>query len=250
MKSKLFNSKPWRLWKPAWNIRNRNLLFTSYIGVFFLLFMGISYGLINRFSSELGRTAFDPQLSFDDAIPYIAILNLAYFSFYSYYVLIPFFANNEMQQKCAIVFSQQLFVATIPAFFIFLLFPVEVDLRSDVVGDDVLTYLLTLIHNVDQAYNAWPSLHVAHSLCVVLSVPIIVQTNRVYLALLWFGWILLTVSAMTTQQHYLFDVITGIVYGLFVHSLLIRPAITKCLRNEFDQTFEEFHVEPKLPEVK
>jgi len=58
------------------------------------------------------------------------------------------------------------------------------------------------------------------------------------------------VSAMTTQQHYLFDVITGIVYGLFVHSLLIRPAITKCLRNEFDQTFEEFHVEPKLPEVK
>ena len=239
MKSKLFNSHPWRLWKPAWNKRGRNLLFTSYVGIFFLIFMGIPYGLINKLSSELGWTAFDPKLSFDEAIPYIAILNIAYFSFYSYYVLIPFFANNEMQQKCAIVFSQRLFVATIPAFVIFLIFPVEVDLRSEVVGDDVLTSLLTLIHNVDQAYNAWPSLHVAHSLCVVLSVPIILQTNRVYLALLWFGWSLLTVSAMTTQQHYLFDIITGIVYGLFVHNRFIRPAIIRCLENEYDQTFDE-----------
>ena len=200
--------------------------------------MAMPYGLVNRISSGIGWTAFDPSLSIDEAIPYLPILNVAYFSLYIYYVLIPFFASNEMQQKCSIVFSQRLFVITIPVFVIFLLLPVEVDLRGEVVGEDVLTSALTLIHNFDKAFNAWPSLHVVHSLCVVLSIPLIFNTNRVTLTALWIGWILLTISTMTTQQHYLFDVITGILFALFAHYRFIKPAIMNCLENQYDEAFE------------
>ena len=207
--------------------------------MFFLVAIGIPYGTTNRISEFFDWTIFDPSLALDESIPYVSILNLAYFSFYAYYVLIPFFANSEMQKKCAIVFSQRLFVVTIPIFVVFLLLPVEVDLRSEVHGDDVLTSLLTLIHGVDQPYNAWPSLHVGHSLCVVLCAPLILNIKRSMYITLWFAWILLTISTMTTQQHYIFDVTTGILFALIAHHRFIKPSIEKCKSNEYDDAFEE-----------
>jgi hypothetical protein len=43
---------------------------------------------------------------------------------------------------------------------------------------------------------------------------------------------------MTTQQHYAFDVITGIVFALFAHYQFIKPAIINCLENKYDEEFE------------
>ena len=166
-------------------------------------------------------------------------MNVAYFSFYAYYILIPFFARNEVQQRCAILFSQRLLTATLPVFFMFLVLPVEVDLRSDVKGDDVLTSLLMLVHGVDQPYNAWPSLHIAHSLAVVLCVPIIFKIGKFAHVMLWVAWTLLALSTMTTQQHYLFDVITGIIYALFVYRLWLRPVLSDCIAGTYDNAFQK-----------
>ncbi|MGA0380507.1 MAG: phosphatase PAP2 family protein, partial [Candidatus Poseidoniaceae archaeon] len=139
---------------------------------------------------------------------------------------------------CAILFSQRLFIATLPVFFIFLFLPVEVDLRSDVKGDDVFTTLLTFVHGVDQPYNAWPSLHVAHSLAVVLCVPLVFKINKFALAMLWIAWMLLVLSTMTTQQHYLFDVITGIMYSLIVYRSWLRPVLAECIAGAYDDSFQ------------
>ena len=239
MKSSLFGPRPWTMWKYAWRKRNYRLVFTSFFGTFFLVSIGIPYGITNRISEFFDWTLFDPSLAIDDSIAYIPLLNLAYFSFYAYYVLIPFFASTEGQKKASIIFSQRMFVATIPVFLIFLFAPVEVSIRTEVEGDDVLTSMLSLIHIVDQPYNAWPSLHVGHSLCVVLCVPLIYNVHRVAYASLWCAWILLTLSTMTTQQHYLFDVITGILFALIAHYRFIKPAVEQCNANEFDEAFED-----------
>ena len=124
-------------------------------------------------------------------------------------------------------------------FLIFLILPVEVDLRLEVNGDDLLTTLLTLVHSVDQPYNAWPSLHVAHSLCVVLCVPLVYKINKVAHASLWIAWVLLTLSTLTTQQHFLFDVVTGILFALIVHHRLIRPVIFDCIDGAYDDSFQQ-----------
>ena len=247
MKSSLFSPRPWTMWKFTWRKRNNRLAFTSFFGAFFLVSIGIPYGITNRISEFLDWTLFDPSLAIDDSISYIPLLNLAYFSFYAYYVLIPFFASTERQKKSAVVFSQRMFVATIPVFFIFLFAPVEVSIRTEVEGDDVLTSMLSLIHIVDQPYNAWPSLHVGHSLCVVLCVPLIYNVNRFAYASLWIAWLLLTLSTMTTQQHYLFDVITGILFAIIVHYRFIKPVILQCNANEFDDAFE--HLQANKPET-
>ena len=168
-------------------------------------------------------------------------MNIAYFSFYIYYVLIPLLARTEVQRKCAIIFSQRLFVVTLPVFLMFLLLPVEVDLRSEVEGEDIFTTLLSLIHGVDQPYNAWPSLHVGHSLCIVLSVPLVYNINKFAHAALWIAWLLLSISTMTTQQHYLFDVITGILFALLAHYKFMRPVVTKCIQGEYDDAFQDLY---------
>ena len=134
------------MWSFAWNHREKGILFPSFIGGFFLLAIGIPYGITNRVAEFIGWTAFDPELSLDSSISYIPIMNIAYFSFYIYYILIPLLARTEVQRKSAIIFSQRLFVVTLPVFLMFLLLPVEVDLRSEVAGDDILTTLLSLIH--------------------------------------------------------------------------------------------------------
>ena len=229
------------MWRFVWIHREQGILLPSFIGGLFLLAIGIPYGITNRVSEFIGWTAFDPELPLDSSIPYIPVMNIAYFSFYIYYVLIPLLARTEVQRKCAIIFSQRLFVVTLPVFLMFLFLPVEVDLRSEVEGEDIFTTLLSLIHGVDQPYNAWPSLHVGHSLCVVLSVPLVYNINKFAHAALWIAWLLLSISTMTTQQHYLFDVITGILFALLAHYKFIRPVVTKCIQGEYDDAFQELY---------
>ena len=52
---------------------------------------------------------------------------------------------------------------------------------------------------------------------------------------------------MTTQQHYLFDVITGILFAIIVHYRFIKPVILQCNANEFDDAFE--HLQANKPET-
>ena len=63
--------------------------------------------------------------------------------------------------------------------------------------------------------------------------------NKFAYAALWVAWILLSISTMTTQQHYLFDVVTGILFALVVHYKFIRPVVIKCIEGEFDDTFQQ-----------
>ena len=57
----------------------KGILFPSFIGGFFLLAIGIPYGITNRVAEFIGWTAFDPELSLDSSISYIPIMNVAYF---------------------------------------------------------------------------------------------------------------------------------------------------------------------------
>lgn len=237
---RLFESSPWNQWKYLWKIRKNRIIFSISIGFIFFVLIGIPYYIANQISSYRGWVAFDPMWNIDTVTPYIPILNLGYFSFYLYYVLVPFFSREEIQKKLAIVFTQRIVIATLPAFALFILLPVQVDMRDSIQGDDLLTTLLTLIHSVDEPYNAWPSLHVVHSLCVVLAVPLIFKISKLNHTLLWIAWLILCYSTMTTQQHYLFDIMTGIIYALIIHFSMIKPVIKRTIQGEFDERFQSF----------
>ena len=73
------------------------------------------------------------------------------------------------------------------------------------------------IHFSDNPWNAWPSLHIVHSylLARLMTVWAIRRAEassawNAFIVVLWIEWALLCISILTTKQHYLFDLVTGI----------------------------------------
>jgi membrane-associated phospholipid phosphatase len=118
------------------------------------------------------------------------------------------------------------------AFAIFLVFPVEVDLRHQVVhSNDGFAPLFAALHAIDTPYNAWPSLHVLQSLLVVLTVQGWLANDGALRPLLrgmlWTAWALLTVSTLLVKQHYIFDAVTALVIGAVLWRLWFKPVINQ-----------------------
>jgi hypothetical protein len=42
---------------------------------------------------------------------------------------------------------------------------------------------------------------------------------------MWAGWILLSVSILTTKQHFVWDLATGIMVALITWKLVLKPAL-------------------------
>ena len=130
MKSSLFSPRPWIMWKYAWRKRSNRLIFSSFFGVFFLVSIGIPYGITNRISEFFDWTLFDPSLTIDDSIPtsHCSIWRTSP----SMHIMSDPFLHQLKAKERQIIFSQRMFVATIPVFFIFLFAPVEVSIRTEV----------------------------------------------------------------------------------------------------------------------
>lgn len=110
-------------------------------------------------------------------------------------------------------------------FFIFL--PAEIDMRDQIPpelltdGGGFLGHLFRSIHLSDNPWNAWPSLHISQSLILVMVITRWMERDwshfpwsRPLLLLLWVNWVLLVISTLTTKQHYLWDVATGMLLGV------------------------------------
>lgn len=109
---------------------------------------------------------------------------------------------------------------------IFLVLPAEIDLRDQIDWDSLSGWELVLfefIHFSDNPWNAWPSLHIVHSYFLARLMTLWVSREgkesrawQAFLILLWVEWVLLCISILTTKQHYLFDLVTGIAVAQFV----------------------------------
>ena len=96
------------------------------------------------------------------------------------------------------------------------------------------------MYEVDTPWNAWPSLHVIQSLLAVL-----VVTRWYYptkykplIIVLWFAWSLLTISVMTTKQHFVWDAVSALIVSFFVWKYWMKPALDDCQTEEMKQAFD------------
>ena len=103
---------------------------------------------------------------------------------------------------------------------IFLVLPAEIDMRDQIDWDSLSGWeaaLFEFIHFSDNPWNAWPSLHIVHSYLLARLMTIWASRRaegssawNVFIVVLWIEWVLLCISILTTKQHYLFDLVTGI----------------------------------------
>lgn len=196
----------------------------------FLLLGALPYGLINRFSAWRGTSTYNFEISLDTSLPFVPWMVIPYYSYYLYFPLAAWVGAAPGFRRHGLLFFQRLIVAAWIAFAMFLIFPVEIELRAQAYGaEGLFGLLMTALHEADTPYNAWPSIHVLLSILVVFFIQFVEQANGRWTTLkgvfAWTACGLLIASTALIKQHYLFDGVVGTGLALGLWYGWIRPAL-------------------------
>ena len=209
------------------------------------LFAAIPYTLINRFASVRDWAAFDPTLQLDIDIPFLAWMILPYMTLYLYYPVAAWLGSkNEVMWRQNVVFHQMMLLTCWGVDAIFILLPVEIDLRHLIHGIEGTVWepFYASMHAIDTPWNSWPSLHIVQSMQVVLVLrywyPPATTRLRITHALLLIMWILLVISTMTIKQHYIWDVATAMLVAGLGWVYWMKPCLERLKTEEFIEQFE------------
>jgi membrane-associated phospholipid phosphatase len=189
--------RPWRLafqWLAA-------------LGIFFFL----SYGFANWAASKHSEL---PSVVFgwDRFIPFLPWAIVPYMSAGFFYVGSLFLCRSRSDLN---LHAKRLLLAQLGAVTLFLLFPLQYGAvqggfsQSGAAGG--FAWMFDVLKMVDQPFNQAPSLHAAFT--VILAAKYCEQVNGVPRALLLGWFLLLAISTLTTRQHHVFDVATGLLLG-------------------------------------
>lgn len=221
---------PWkRFWHYTWKRRNNfsGNWFILEIFIFGAIFIAVPYfgsnNIANLYLEDTFKTF--PENSYDRSIPVINWMIIPYAALYLFYPVTLLLApRNDKGRMELISAMQMLILANIICVVFFLIFPAEIDMRDAINWDsmnNLEVLLFEFIHTSDKPWNAWPSLHIVHSYCLARLMTYWIKNNYsenkfsyLFLVALWIEWVLLCVSILTTKQHYMFDLFTGLIVGV------------------------------------
>lgn len=183
--------------------------------------MAIPYFSTNNIASMYLDTVWDPEIGLDRDFPVVNWMILPYTLLYLFYPVTLLLCPNDDRGRAELAVGMQA-VIMVTAFCctIFLLLPAEIDMRDQIDWDSLNGWesvLFEFIHFSDNPWNAWPSLHIVHSYLLARLMTVWASRRaaessawNLFLVVLWVEWVLLSISILTTKQHYLFDLVTGI----------------------------------------
>ena len=210
-------------------------MFRFFVLIFGLAVVAVPYFGTNMWAAANGVTVWDPEISLDRQIPVIGWMIAPYMALYLFYPA-TLLANpmDDRHRLELIAGIQMLSLVTIFCSVIFMAFPAEIDLRDQLDWDSLSGWqagLFETMHFMDEPWNAWPSLHIAHSYFLARAITRWVKAahadstgRRLFLAILWIEFVLLSISILTTKQHYVWDLFTGLVVG-FVGWRIAEPVL-------------------------
>lgn len=151
-----------------------------------------------------GRTPHVPELALDRLVPLQPAWSLIYLS----YLLCPFLPILLMRQEEQI---RRTFLAWLLVWIVgyacFLVYPTALPRSGRAIGDGFFAWVLRGVYSADPPYNCFPSLHVATPFVAALTC-YRVHRGVGLAAGLWAS--LIALSTLFTKQHYVADVIVGI----------------------------------------
>lgn len=241
-----WGSRPWKIWRSHWKERssmNGRRVSYALVGAM-ILFAAIPYAIINHLTSLRDWAAFDPSTQYDLDLFFWAWMIIPYLTLYLYYPAAAWLGSkNEIMWRQNIIFHQMMLISCWIVFLIFILLPVEIDLRHLVVDTEGTVWepFFAMMHAVDTPWNSWPSLHIVQSMQVVLVLrywfPADSNRAKILHSLLLFSWLLLVASTMIVKQHYIWDVATAIVFAGLGWRYWMKPCLEKL---KLEETQDEF----------
>jgi membrane-associated phospholipid phosphatase len=164
-----------------------------------------------------GRPLHMPELPLDRVVPLQPAWAFVYGSLYLFLIVLPVFV---VRQQAHIRRTVSAYLAVwIPAYACFLAYPTVAPRPTEVIGEGFLVWGLRFLYSADPPYNCFPSLHVAHSFVSALT------CHRVHRGLGTAAILcasLVAVSTLFSKQHYVLDVIAGILLASVAHVLFLR----------------------------
>jgi membrane-associated phospholipid phosphatase len=171
------------------------------------------YFFVNRLHVEPQRRL-DLAIPLDRKIPFVPQLALVYFSTYIFIVQ-PFIILADARQFYWMLAS---FISiTLIANLIHATVPSKVERIEMLASDGLSGKLIILFQKICKPYGNFPSMHVALSVPVVGANFIAAGPIEGGLTLLWA--ILIALSTLYTKQHYILDVLAGLVGGMLIYTL-------------------------------
>lgn len=158
-----------------------------------------------------------PELPVDRAIPLLPTWALVYGALYSFLILLPVFVVREQEHVRRTVWAYLLIWLT--AYVFFALYPTAAPRPAKVAGEGFAMWGLSVLYGSDPPYNCFPSLHVAHSFVSALA------AGRVHRGLGGFAVLcaaFVSISTLFTKQHYVLDVVAGLILALIAYTLFLR----------------------------
>ena len=159
-----------------------------------------------------------PELSLDRAIPLVPGWSLVYASLFLAAVLPAFVIHQHDHLNRTIL---AFILMWLVAFTCFWFYPTlsSRPAKALILGGGFAEWGLRAIYSTDARYNCLPSLHVAQCFLAALS------CGRVHrgvgaVALVWASFVAL--STLFTKQHYVLDVVTGIMLAGLAYAIFVR----------------------------
>jgi membrane-associated phospholipid phosphatase len=162
-------------------------------------------------------TVYAPELPWDRALPLQPTWALIYGALYMFLIVLPVLVVRE-EAHIRRTFWAYLAV-WITAYVCFVVYPTAAPRPPEVVGDGFAVWGLRFLYDADPPYNCFPSLHVAHSFVSALTCYRL--HRRLGLAALLCAS-LVAVSTLFTKQHYIADVIAGILLAFAAYVIILR----------------------------
>jgi membrane-associated phospholipid phosphatase len=171
------------------------------------------YFFINRLQVE-PNNRIDLATPLDRRIPFVPQLVLVYFSTYLF-VIQPFIILSEARQFYWMLANFG--SITVIASLIHALVPSKIERNEIVVADGVSGRMINLFQKTCKPYGNFPSMHVALSVPVVGINFMVAGPTTGSIILVWA--ILIALSTLYTKQHYILDVLAGLIGGMLIYSL-------------------------------
>lgn len=158
-----------------------------------------------------------PELAFDRALPLIPFWGLVYGALYFFLIVLPVLVVRQ-EEHIRRMFWAYLAVWLF-AYAVFLAYPTAAPRPARVVGEGFAVWGLRALYGADPPFNCFPSLHVAHSFISAMTCH---QVHRGVGVAAAVAALLVAVSTLFTKQHYVLDVIAGILLAGAAYWIFLR----------------------------
>ncbi len=164
-----------------------------------------------------GRTLYVPELPLDRALSLQPTWVLLYGPPYLFLIFLPVLVVRQEEHVRRTVLAY--LSVWITAYVFFLVYPTTAPRPARLSGEGFGVWSLALLYSADPPYNCFPSLHVAHSFVSALTCVRVHRRVGVAAAL---TASLVGLSTLFIKQHYVVDVIAGILLACVAYGVFLR----------------------------